>query len=122
MPRILGSETHIVFRYPETTFVNGVAQRGTPTRFDVQGSLQPISAKEMSLNPELVRTSARYYLFTTTRLITASEAGQRPADRVCDPGGDTWEVTGVEDWSRHRTGLPHYRVTLSDVGLDEGNV
>lgn len=120
---LLGAQVHTVTRFGASAVnpLSGIVESGPPTTFSITGSLQPLNPKEQQLLPEGERTTGRAWFFSRERLVTSTESPSRVADRLLDVRGNCWEVEGVEDWTHHTTGLPHYRYRLRHVGRDEAS-
>lgn len=59
----LGVKNHTVTRYNDPQWIDGEMVRGVASTFEIRGSLQPLTAREAYMLPELLRTRARWRLF-----------------------------------------------------------
>lgn len=107
---MLGATLLTVTRTAAGTYVDGVWTPGATSTFGIEGSLQPMSGRELLLLPEGERAAARWKLYTETALLTADEAAQTEADRV-SWNGRSLVVVRVNDYS-HVGMLEHYRCEL----------
>lgn len=107
---MLGATTLTVTRRAAGSYVAGVWTPGATSTLTVEGSLQPMTGRELLLLPEGERTRARWKLYTETELRTADETTTTEADRV-SWNGRSLVVVRVQDYS-HVGLLPHYRCEL----------
>lgn len=100
----------------EGSYING---RWTPTEsvkdIAIKASIQPIDGKTLQMLPEGERTAEMRKLFTTTKLLTVQEVGQKNADTVLIDGC-CWEVQRVEQWDPL---LGHYKAIISRMNRQE---
>jgi hypothetical protein len=99
-------------RYSAGSNVDGHWVEGGATALNFTASVQPIRPEEMSLVPENRRDTARFALFTDTRLLTADDEGATNADRVTIDGIQ-YEVFACDIWQNDV--IPHYRVLVATV-------
>lgn len=83
-------------RAPATTGTDGRAVLGAETMFNVDASVQNLSAQELQQLTEGQRTQERRNLWTTVQLRTLRAGGA--ADRISIDGA-TWLVDSVEDYN-----------------------
>ncbi|MFA6605149.1 MAG: hypothetical protein WCS88_04085 [Patescibacteria group bacterium] len=91
---------------------------GTPELSSVPMSVQPLNGRELQNLPEGQRTRGTFKAYTLTELVTV----QMTSPHLCDLV--TWhsrnyEVHGVEDWTAHTSGQPHFKYLLVEVAEDE---
>jgi len=97
-------------RRAATTYVNGKAVAGAESDVVVNGSLQPMNAREVMLLPEGQRTRENLKIYTDTVLNPAEKETGKPADRLTI-GSYVYEVTGMENWTQ--SDIPFYKVILT---------
>jgi len=85
-----------------TEFVDGIAQPVTETdEFEVTDcSVQPLSANERVVLPELIRDRNTLKVYTKCELRTVDVVGKELADRV-DYLEESYVVQSVQDWVPH---------------------
>lgn len=97
----LGVMSHTVTRYNAPTWVNGEMVRGTASTFTVRGGLQPLTAREASRLPELLRTRARWRLYAYTEdgplRVHGADASKSTGDFVT-VAGELCAVIGAEEY------------------------
>lgn len=109
---MLGAQTLTVIRPGTVTYVDGVAtDAGDGSTFEVQGSLQPMTGRDLLVVPEGQRHQRRWKLYTTAELKTAESAGNQGADRVVWQGKHL-VVESRQAWSSVGLSLAHYRYQL----------
>lgn len=91
-------------------FVGGIAQPVTTRdQFELYViSVQPLTARERTLLPELVRDREVLKAYTRCQLRSVDVEGKLLADRV-EHRGQEYVVQSVQDWVPHGA---YYRVTL----------
>lgn len=94
----------------EVQFVDGIAQPVTTTDvFELTGiSVQPMSARERTLLPELIRDRETLKAYTKCQLRSVDVEGKLLADRVAYRE-QNYVVQSVQDWIPHGQ---YYKVTL----------
>ena len=101
----------VVTRTEQTvTYVDGIAQPVTETdTFELTGcSLQPMTARERLVLPELIRDRETVKVYTKCRLRGVDMVDKVLADRVTY-GEQEFVVMSVEDWTAHGA---FYKVVL----------
>lgn len=79
---MIGETSITVFRPGVGAYTNGVYVPGEDTAIVIRGVIQPMSAREVMMLPEGIRTKARWKLYTRFLLQESSVLGQLNADRV----------------------------------------
>jgi hypothetical protein len=114
--RMFGKPCTILRQCKEGTYING---RWTPTEAEKEiqiiASIQPMDGKTLQMLPEGERTAEMRKLFTTTKLLTVQEVGQKNADTIL-VDGCCWEVQRVEQWDPL---LGHYKAIISRMNRQE---
>jgi hypothetical protein len=81
-----------------TTDGRGRAVEGATSTFPLQGSVQPVTGRDLLRLPEGLRTRELVAIISATELHTANAAAGTVADVVAYQGA-SYEVQSVEDWS-----------------------
>ncbi len=76
--------------------------------FDIQASVQPLSAGEAAAAADVTQGKESYRLYTDTRL--QSVEANTTSDHVVLPDGQKYEVVDVKDWQNGI--LPHYKIIV----------
>jgi hypothetical protein len=97
-------------------YVEGYYQPGKTRKFQVSGSLQPVSPRDMQVLEELDRVKQSYKLYTDQMLQTVREVGRKLADRV-KVYGEAYVVMQTERWDG--TDLPYFKALLVRENLEE---
>ena len=85
-------------RYAAGAYVNGVYVRGAATTFSILCRVCPLTAKEMEVLEEGLRTRAAWLVITETALRTVEPDGQTEADEVVI-NGETYIVKTAQQWA-----------------------
>lgn len=112
MMSTLPRTTLTVTRLDAGSFVNGLWVEGSPSTFDIQCSVQPLTPDEMELVPEGRRDGEVFNLFTGTRLLPANPPDSKNADKVSIDGRD-YEVLSCARWQNRI--LPHYKAVVVQI-------
>lgn len=112
----LGSETHTVTRFLQTTYPAGDPINTIDSTFPVIGTIHPATGKILDLLPEGFRAGGSQHLYTSTELNTVT-SGKIP-DTVLHRGLQL-QVTSKKDWISHLNGVPHFEYLLAQPGEDE---
>ncbi len=115
---ILGKETVSVATFAPGSTVAGDYAPGATTVRPVRGSIQPVSERTRDRLPEGIRTRATDEFYTKATLFTERLGTDQKADQITRKGR-LYDVVGVEDWTPHKRGLPHFRYILEEIGEDE---
>lgn len=115
---ILGKETVSVTTFATGSTAAGDYVPGATTARLVRGSIQPVSERTRDRLPEGIRTRATLEMYTRATLFTERLGTDQKADQVTRKGR-LYDVIGVEDWTGHKRGLPHFRYVLEEIGEDE---
>lgn len=97
-------------------FVNGNYVWPDTDCSKVSGSLQPLSPRDLQILPELDRVKQGYKLYTDSELLTSSEKGLKPADRVII-NLERFVVMSSERWDG--TDLPYFKSILMRENLED---
>lgn len=106
-------KTLTITRYSAGTRVKGTWVEGTPSTFEADYSVQPLTGREMQLLPEDRRTTQSYRLYGDTKLYTVDVNTGTNADRVTIDG-ETYEVFSCAPWQN--TIINHYKIIVIKVG------
>lgn len=107
------TETIQVIRSDGGAWVEGRYERGQERRLPAEAlSIQPLTPDEVRLLPEGRRTAESLKMYLETPVRVSDEKAGTAADRI-EHAGKTYEVLGVEDWSR--TDIPHYKAILVKI-------
>ncbi len=97
------------------SYVNGEYVGGATTDFEIQMSIQPLTAKEVLKLPEAQRTKQWVKGYASEALFTSEQSASKKADRV-SLNGRNFEVITVEYWeSAGNTIVPYWKVTMAEV-------
>lgn len=99
--------------------VSGKWVEATAVPFTIEGSVQPLRARELNSLPEGRRATSAFRIYTDTRLRTVDDKAQSNPDRLTFrvPSYDstapmrTYEVISVEEWQNGI--VPHYKAIVS---------
>lgn len=108
--------------------VHGRWQESTGQPFTIEGSVQPLRARELNSLPEGRRASAAFRIYTDFRLRTVDDKALKNPDRITFrvPSYDTtaplrtYEVISVEEWQNGI--VPHYKAIVSLLEQDPDGV
>jgi len=112
--RLLGDRTFTVYRWGAVSEVDGELIEGTETDFEVVGSLQPMTDRELLALPEGQRTRATWKLYVSEpaeSLRTVDQGAETVADKV-DVDGVLMSVLKVMNYRQTRLKLDHTRYAL----------
>lgn len=122
---MLGQARHRVLRRHRGGYVAGEYRDGGLTTFGVDGSVQPLTAREIELLPEGIRQRAQFKLYVAEgqpRMKVAGNDGADLGDLLAVDG--TWfEVHGMTAYDAVRTPgftLQHRRFALVGPNLPGG--
>jgi hypothetical protein len=107
---------------------NGRWTEGSSAPFTIEGSVQPIRARDLESLPEGRRAGAAFRVYTDTRLRTVDDKAQKNPDRLTFrvPSFDTtaplltYEVIAVFEWQNGI--VPHYKAIVSLLEQDPDGV
>lgn len=91
------------------TYVKGVLVPGADGPLTITASVQPTKPDEMQLLPEGRRDSESFRLYTSTRLLTATDDTKKNADTVSINGFD-YEVLYCATWQNNV--INHYKALV----------
>lgn len=96
----------------EGEYIDGIWTPGTTAEREIDGSVQPLSARERMMLPEGIRTKASVKIYTEEPLFTAEPGGMKQSDRL-RIDGVIWEVVSGQDYSpliqTPMMGLKHFK-------------
>lgn len=98
-----------VERHGPGYYLKGRYVKGPKETVEIQGSLQPLTARELKLVSEGARLKQCYKFYTDAPLVTVSSKELAMAD-VVKINGDTFKVMSVEAWPG--TDIPYYKSIL----------
>lgn len=90
-------------------WVDGYYQGTTFQTFEIVGSLQPLTEREIQQLPEGERNSQHWKLYTDGRLRPSEEFGLKSSDRVI-VYGEPYKVMGTQRWQN--VDLPYFKTIL----------
>jgi len=107
-------------RYGEGSYVNGDWVNGPWEDIAFRGAIQPLSDRDTQQLPEAWRTSARWKLYTRTRLRPVSVNDQTTGDRIYWDGKELLVAAESNQFGTPRgRRLKHYRYALIEQELDD---
>ena len=119
---LLGARTFTVTTYAAGAWADGDFTPGASSTYEVEATLRPLTdGRELEKLPELIRSRARYKLYSKARLKVTEPGSSQLSDRVeVDDTGDgasqLFEVASLLDnnvfSAPGRGRLNHYRYVL----------
>lgn len=88
------------------SLVRGVWQLGTPETLTFQGSVQPLSGRDLMVLEQASRDIGKVWIYTGSQLKKRTEGSQDVADLLVH-GGSIWEI--IDDKPYSNGIIPHHK-------------
>lgn len=100
-------------RRASRALIRGVWTDTNPSTVSLEGSIQPLSGKDMEMFPPASRSVGRIWIYTDSTLNTRTEGSTAKAD-IVEHAGSLWEVVPWQHWDNGL--IPHNKYLAEFVG------